>query len=292
MVVRGTDPIRFQPEIAIGRNKSIRLRVTFCGEVGVETSRLSSTGEGECEPLHTAPTLADATVKTPNTLFHEGDFGRIVVLSCRYRGTLLLGVLCTMLYAWLHTVSLGGAFPLCKILLEEEGLRGWADRTLAGQRLGVGFAPPTTSAAWIRLLSVDQDSELYQAGLRVGDRVRAPQRRLAAELLHDLAHVDLGGRVTLEADSPDAQDRPRTVTVRPAELKLSGRLVGWAVDLIPPSADRQKLGALKYLVAGLIVVVVLEAIYEQDFYDCSYGFRPGRSAHQALETVWQQTSSG
>jgi len=27
---------------------------------------------------------------------------------------------------------------------------------------------------------------------------------------------------------------------------------------------------------------VLEAIYEQDFLDCSYGFRPGRSAHQAL----------
>src|SRR5882672_11976443 len=27
---------------------------------------------------------------------------------------------------------------------------------------------------------------------------------------------------------------------------------------------------------------VLEAIYEQDFRDCSYGFRPGRSAHQAL----------
>ena len=27
------------------------------------------------------------------------------------------------------------------------------------------------------------------------------------------------------------------------------------------------------------VVMVLEAIYEQDFKDCSYGFRPGRSAH-------------
>ena len=34
------------------------------------------------------------------------------------------------------------------------------------------------------------------------------------------------------------------------------------------------------------VVMVLEPIYEQDFRDCSYGFRPGRSAHQALRT-WQ-----
>jgi RNA-directed DNA polymerase len=30
---------------------------------------------------------------------------------------------------------------------------------------------------------------------------------------------------------------------------------------------------------------VLEAIYEQDFLECSYGFRPGRSAHDAVRTL-------
>jgi group II intron reverse transcriptase/maturase len=30
------------------------------------------------------------------------------------------------------------------------------------------------------------------------------------------------------------------------------------------------------------VVLLLEPIYERDFLDCSYGFRPGRSAHEAL----------
>lgn len=33
------------------------------------------------------------------------------------------------------------------------------------------------------------------------------------------------------------------------------------------------------------VVMLLEPLYEQDFYDFSYGFRPGRSAHDALEVV-------
>ena len=37
------------------------------------------------------------------------------------------------------------------------------------------------------------------------------------------------------------------------------------------------------------VVMVLEAVYEQSFLDCSYGFRPGRSAHQALRVVQSQT---
>ena len=36
------------------------------------------------------------------------------------------------------------------------------------------------------------------------------------------------------------------------------------------------------------VVMVLEAVYEQDFLDCSYGFRPGRSAHQAMDALWHR----
>jgi Retron-type reverse transcriptase len=31
--------------------------------------------------------------------------------------------------------------------------------------------------------------------------------------------------------------------------------------------------------------MVLEAVYEQDFLPCSFGFRPGRSAHQALQSL-------
>src|SRR5688572_12708985 len=37
--------------------------------------------------------------------------------------------------------------------------------------------------------------------------------------------------------------------------------------------------------------MLLEPIYEHDFLDCSHGFRPGRSAHQALQALWQQTMS-
>jgi len=39
------------------------------------------------------------------------------------------------------------------------------------------------------------------------------------------------------------------------------------------------------------IVMVLEPIYEEEFKTFSYGFRPGRSAHQALEDLWRQTMS-
>jgi len=41
-------------------------------------------------------------------------------------------------------------------------------------------------------------------------------------------------------------------------------------------------------VAQRAVVMLLEGIYEQDFQDCSFGFRPGRSAHDALHQLRAQ----
>jgi group II intron reverse transcriptase/maturase len=37
---------------------------------------------------------------------------------------------------------------------------------------------------------------------------------------------------------------------------------------------------------------VLQAIYEQDFLDCSYGFRPGRSAHDAVRALTRAVDGG
>ena len=37
------------------------------------------------------------------------------------------------------------------------------------------------------------------------------------------------------------------------------------------------------------VAMVLEAVYEQDFLPCSWGFRPKRSAHGALESLRSET---
>ncbi|MEM1228858.1 MAG: group II intron reverse transcriptase/maturase, partial [Planctomycetota bacterium] len=57
------------------------------------------------------------------------------------------------------------------------------------------------------------------------------------------------------------------------------------------STETRPLGipTLEDKVLQRAVVMLLESIYEQDFLDCSYGFRPGRPAHQALESFWTQT---
>ena len=36
------------------------------------------------------------------------------------------------------------------------------------------------------------------------------------------------------------------------------------------------------------IVMLLEPVYETEFLECSYGYRPGRSAHTALEVIWKK----
>jgi RNA-directed DNA polymerase len=42
----------------------------------------------------------------------------------------------------------------------------------------------------------------------------------------------------------------------------------------------------------MATLLILEPIFEADFKDCSYGFRPGRSAHEALEEIRSHLRSG
>jgi RNA-directed DNA polymerase len=58
---------------------------------------------------------------------------------------------------------------------------------------------------------------------------------------------------------------------------------------IPKSDGSQRplgIPTFEEKVAQRAIAMVLEAVYEQDFLPCSYGFRPGRSAHQALKQLF------
>ena len=113
-----------------------------------------------------------------------------------------------------------------------------------------------------------------------------PEKMLAAfRNLRKEASAGVDG-VTHEEYERDAEGNIRQLHRRLKEGKYRAQPLRRVY--IPKENGKQRpisIPALEDKIVQKAMVEILNAIYEQDFLDCSYGFRPGRGQHQALDEM-------
>jgi len=205
------------------------------------------------------------------------EFSRVFKYIWPQWPRIIIVIISAIIVAALLSGTFLAAIPLIKVVIGQEGLRGWADRKVSLLRYGVDFYIPEgidfsgdksdEYARSLLIASVKEKSSAQKAGLRGGDWIvaagnkPAPREVSYTGLLEDIATAGKDG-IAIEFKRADESE-----TIHLEDTHKSG-LKAWASDLakktlnfVPKGqTDETKTKAVAFIIFAVLVVTIIRCI--------------------------------
>ncbi len=198
---------------------------------------------------------------------------------------LIVIVISAIIIGILFSLSFMTIVPLLKVMMGEEGLHGWVDRTICDWRYGVDFYVPdnidlTNSennnfASYLLITNVKLKSRAEAAGLKeqdqivgIGNTVRQGQELVSrSRLLEELSKAADESSVTLQlqrsGQNGDLEDRRLQLDTgtNPFYIEFAVNSARWIVGFVPRgNAAEEKARSVIHLIILMGVVTVIRCI--------------------------------
>ncbi|MBN2316233.1 MAG: ATP-binding cassette domain-containing protein [Sedimentisphaerales bacterium] len=209
-------------------------------------------------------------------------FTRIFVYVWPQWHRLIAVVVSAMLIGVLFSLSFATIVPLLKVMMGEEGLRGWVDRNVCTWRYGMDFYVPETPdflenpnediAHHLLVTLVKDESEAQKAGLQVNDKIIGAgasstgsdsTRMTRAHLLEALATTD-GTQLRLhvkrenKSGTPVIMECQMMTPPKPFYADAAQSLVGHIVERGAERSSKQRV--VVFIILAMVVVTILRCI--------------------------------
>jgi len=216
--------------------------------------------------------LLSAIIAERKEIISMKPFSRIFKYVWPQWHRLVVIVVTAMLIAALFSLSFMTVIPLLKVMMNEEGLHSWVDRTVCNWRYGVEFYVPNTladssqdTANYLRITKVKKGSLAEAAGLAPEDRIVGAGKFLIREGAEKVGSVKLLEELATTGES--------TITVQLQQLNKEGNLedkqvplntgvkttfiniAQWAVGFLP----REETGSTKEHAVTFIILLMVAA---------------------------------
>ncbi len=219
---------------------------------------------------------ADTKNRAKSAGLRTPHFRRMLSLVWPHRRFVLLGLIGSVFYGFLHSMGIVAVLPVLKVILSDEGLHSWVDRSITEERLDLDLdirsRAQDSEALGSRLVIIKMpdgsplfeidakpfdaiDAFALSSGDEGGEATAELESIAPASFLQSVAAAEPGAHLTMTTRSAGDGALSQSITIQLKQASTHWRIAGWAAEFVPRAQQRGGRVVALYWVLGFMVVV-------------------------------------